>query len=388
MIPYIACFVIVILETLFAERMFKKGNKKLGYLAGALIVLTMSIFAGVRDLTVGADVLGYVVNDFDRASQYDLFTLMGASNEGPGFVALSFICNRLFGDIHVFLFVIQAIMSTFLFLFIKDNRKKQSMTLMMAIYLLLCFAESFCIIRQHIALAICLYATKYMNMERIRRKELIKMLAFLLIACSFHTSMILYGVVYLLMYLNRGKGSKKKRNMLIVSVGTCVAFLMSSILIMVPVNLGILSERYLLYFNTSTSFVGEFGAGNLLRIFYKVVWFVLFAFTFFKARKKGKNLGNFLPCILLIIDLIIYIISCRYIVFSRFNIILFDTVLLMYGHELFEDIKIRANRLILYAVATILLAGNFYYLIVYKTGSVGSYNVYPYAIEDDFESPY
>ena len=70
MIPYIVCFSIVILETYFSEKMFKEDKKELGYFFGILIILTLSIFAGMRDLTIGTDVLGYVAKDFNNASYY------------------------------------------------------------------------------------------------------------------------------------------------------------------------------------------------------------------------------------------------------------------------------------------------------------------------------
>ena len=389
MIPYILCFITIIFETFISEKMFKEGNKETGNFFGILLIFTLSLFAGMRDLTIGTDVLGYVTKDFNNASYYTLNTLFDISNEEPGFVMLCFICNKLFGNIHVLLFVIEIIISTFLFLFLKNNRKNNSMTFTMIIYLLLCYLESFCIIRQHIALAICLYASKYVNKSNPKKRDFIKALIFDFIAYMFHSSAILYILIYLLMYIsNKSEDNKQNKKIFLIFVITSIILILHEFLTQILINLNILPERYLIYLNPNsiTSYISQFNNSNLLRIFYKFTWIIIFLRSFYREKIKKNRISNALPCILLVLDLLIYIISCKYIIFSRLNIILFESVLLLYNNYLFENIKIRQNKILMYVLIITLLLTNFYFVIIKKSNTVGGYNVYPYVFEDDYKS--
>lgn len=389
MIPYIVCFSIVILETYFSEKMFKEDKKELGYFFGILIILTLSIFAGMRDLTIGTDVLGYVAKDFNNASYYSLGKLLEISNEEYGFVFLCFICNKVFGNIHALLFIIEVIISTFLFLFLKNNRRNNSMTFTMIIYLLFCYPESFCIVRQHIALAICLFATKYINCRNRKRGNFIKLLIFNLIAYMFHSSAILFMIINLLMYIsNKDKIKHLNRKIFFVFFIASIIIILNETWINLLIKLNILSERYLLYFdsNLAKSYVSQFNNSNLLRIFYKLVWIIIFLRSAYMNKIKENRIKDLIPCILLVLDLIIYIVSCKYIIFSRLNIILFESVLLLFNNNLFNNITIKQNKTLMYFFVIILLLFNFYAVIIKKSNDVGGYNVYPYVFEDDYKN--
>lgn len=389
MIPYIFCYTIVIFETFFSEKMFKEEKKELGYFFGILIILTLSIFAGMRDLTIGADVLGYVAKDFYNASYHSLKELLDISNEEYGFIILCFICNKLFGNIHALLFIIELIISTFLFLFLKNNRKNNSMIFTMIIYLLFCYPESFCIVRQHIALAICLFATKYINNSNHKKENFIKLLIFNLIAYMFHSSAILFIIIDLLIYIsNKDKIRHLNRKIFFVFLIASIILIFNNTWINLLIKLSILPERYLLYFDSNSvkSYISQFGKSNLLRLFYKLIWIIIFLRSAYMNKTKENRVKGLIPCILLVLDLIIYIASCKYIILSRLNIILFESTLLLFNNNLFKNITIKQNKIFMYIFVITLLLFNFYAVIIRKSNDIGGYNVYPYIFEDDYKN--
>lgn len=381
MLPYLFCFVTVMLEIVISETLFRKGNKKGGIVFCVLAAVTMAFFAGLRDLTVGTDVLGYVAENYDRASEQGLMSMISTSNEEPGFVALCFLCNKLFGNIHILLFIIELIIAGFVIAFMKDNRKKQPMYFMMAVYLLLCYVESFCIIRQHMALAICLYATKFVNKEAMERGDVIKIAASLLLAMSFHASAAVFLIIYLIIYLHRMKSIERRNRIISRIVAMSLLLFVTLFAIILFADINSLSGRYFEYFYKGSDFVGRYGINNIGRIIYKLIWLLLFILV---ANKRNGGRDKNIPVLLLTIDLALYIISIKYTILARFGILLFDSALLIYGGNLLSLTE-KKTRYLIVVMVMILLSVNFKQVVMRKTGTEGSYNVYPYVLEDDIK---
>ena len=181
---------------------------------------------------------------------------------------------------------------------------------------------------------------------------------------------------------------KNKENILVVKQKTwyvyiIILILFSKYIVFFAINIHFLPEKYLFYFNNNSKYIGMFNSTNLLRIFYKLMWIFLFAKSFFRNKKANNNVDS-IPCILLIIDLVLYIFSIKYTIFNRFSIILFESVLLLYNNNLIKNIKVKSNRLILYTIIILLLIVNFYLVIVKKSNTIGGYQTYPYIFEDDY----
>ncbi|AKP67396.1 EpsG family protein [Companilactobacillus ginsenosidimutans] len=152
--------------------------------------LILLILGSIR-YDVGIDYLNYTDEQFPMVLSGIPFRISYFSKKiveigyffGHGFIEHPY---QLIFAIYMFLILI------FLFLWIKE----QSICVGFSVYLVIAtsyYSYSFNAMRQCIAISIMLYATKF-----IRDKKMFKYFLFLLMACLFHMSVIIYGIFYFL----------------------------------------------------------------------------------------------------------------------------------------------------------------------------------------------
>ncbi|SFX42597.1 EpsG family protein [Olsenella sp. kh2p3] len=166
---------------------------------GALnVILTVAalfvpcFFAGVRDETVGTDVLTYGIWTFNAAEAQGFTEFMHsyAAISAPGFNLLSWIMGRT-GSFELYLGSIQALTVCPLYLYVRRRYRKSTWSAM-AIYMLLLFPISLNAMKQMIAVSFCL--TAY---ELIERKKFAKFTIYILIiALLFHQTAVVFLVAY------------------------------------------------------------------------------------------------------------------------------------------------------------------------------------------------
>ena len=170
---YIITFGISLLFIYMSEK--KNYCKQLFIILGLLVP---SILAGVRDYSVGTDVLLYGNGWFERAVQF-----------GVGYAFINFIISRFTNNTHVFYFLYELLQLTILYYVLKRYKDKISITFAFAIYYFCYFNLSLNLLRQIMALLLVLYSYRY-----VEDKKIIKFIVTIFIATLVHSSAIV-GIV-------------------------------------------------------------------------------------------------------------------------------------------------------------------------------------------------
>jgi hypothetical protein len=199
--------------------------------------MLLSLLAGFRDLSIGTDIQVYVVPIFEEVRNQSFVEMIriyssSESSTPVGFGLLAWCIEKITGNIHCFLFVIAFIITSFVFLSLDKILPKQ-LCVGMAIFMLFFYPESLNIMKQSIAVAICLFSIYF-----CLNKKPFHFLVLVAIAVSFHVSAITTLIIY---PLTR---------------------------ILLPVNIRLLSSKRsrknLLYFLTIMIFVAGYAFGPIL----------------------------------------------------------------------------------------------------------------------------
>lgn len=379
MIPYLICFLFTIFFTYIAEVNFRKKRKIVGIIFSIFTILLPSIMAGIRDMTIGSDTSGYPLNIFNKSKMYNnLRSVLENTNEEFGFVLLGYVTSMLTNNIHYYLFFIELITMSFIYLFAYYKRDKVPMSFFITIYMLMCYSESLCVMRQHIALAIFLYSIKFLE-----QKKYIKMSLLFLLSTQFHTTAVVGIVIYILYILEESKLTRKKKNIIYFIIISCIIVITiqySNVVDFLIYKLKILPERYSTYFVEGKYYNDTINFSSS-RIIFKLFWLILTIISLYvKKLNKMEDIKKERICILLfIIDILIYIFSLKFIVLSRMSYFLFYPAIFLSLKSLNNIFKKdKFNQMICYMMIISISVFYFYVTIVRNADNEGGYNTYPY----------
>lgn len=246
---YIIGFAASLLLLYYAEkREFTGQNAKVSAFFALVIPC---LIAGLRAKSVGTDVDTYVRPLFLAAgiseSFWDYLTV-GYSQYGwdinivsdfeIGFTVLVFVVQRIFGDLQVLLFVIQALTIIPIYKGLRAFGKTQPVWMGMAVYYLMFFNYSLNMMRQWIAMALLFYAFQFLVAGKYRRYFVIWA-----IALTFHTTAFLGLATFAIYHLVARENSYGKTiKMLLICVIGAVSILgleiMTKVLNMMGFNYG------------------------------------------------------------------------------------------------------------------------------------------------------
>lgn len=173
----------------------KKKFKNAKLLLVALALLIPSIIAGVRDYSIGTDVLLYGNYWFEKACSYSsMYHYLMKAQEysvGIGYASVNYLVSRFSSSPHMFYFVYELLQVTVLYNALKPYMEKISVSYAFLIYYFLFFNNSLNILRQTMAIIIVLYSYKF-----ARKEEFIRFIIMIILAYSFHSSAIIGIVIY------------------------------------------------------------------------------------------------------------------------------------------------------------------------------------------------
>lgn len=223
-------------STLFvwrSEYLYKKKRKSISYIIIALMLVMLSVFAGIRDTSVGTDVEYYVVKHFNWVKMFagHPFQYIGYmysfEEVDPLYAMILYIGSHVFHSINFVLVVLSFITNFFAYMAIKSERNRVSVSTSWMIYCLLFFNTSLNILRQASAVAIVFYIMVLLVNKKITMK---KFILFGLFAIFLHRSSIIMLIVLpILIYLT----FRNKRKWLLN--------LMVALLCLIPFSFGVLS---------------------------------------------------------------------------------------------------------------------------------------------------
>lgn len=276
---YLVTFSLSIGLLFYSER---TKNKVMRRLLVMLALLVPSALAGLRDYSIGNDVLLYGNTWFENACSYDsLFSFFDKAHEysiGIGYATVNWIISRISHNPHVFYFFYELLQLTILYYVVKPLKNKISISFAFFVYYFSYYNLSLNLLRQIMAVLIILYAYRY-----IANKNIIKYIVAVLIAYSFHTTGIIGIVLYpISVSVESGKLKKIFRYLI---VGCSVIFVIGYEQIFnLLINVNVLSATRYSHYLTDTD-VG----GRYIRLVY---WGIVLFFVIWKGKKSNLQYEN------------------------------------------------------------------------------------------------
>lgn len=193
-------------------------SKYKNILFAILAIFILSLFAGLRDYTIGTDVLLYGKGWFEKSLEFDsLILFLKKADEysiGIGYAALNFFVSRISVNFHFFLFIFQFIHLTLIYVTIRSFKSYVNITFAFFIYLFSFYNISFNILRQIMAVSIVFFGFRY-----IQNRKLIKYLLTILLAWSFHSTAIIGLLLYPISRAITNRKIKKVSKMIVIISG-------------------------------------------------------------------------------------------------------------------------------------------------------------------------
>ena len=153
-----------------------------------IAILIPVLFEGLRDDVVGEDMLGYGGNWFFLMDENEELSSMLEFTQTPEYAyhLLIYLCKKISQNIHLFMTACALIKMSAVTLFAYRMREQQSSFLFLFSYYCFFYVLSFSMMRQGIAVALCIYSLAY-----FMRNEIWQFLLMVVIAYFFHNSAIL-----------------------------------------------------------------------------------------------------------------------------------------------------------------------------------------------------
>ncbi len=249
----------------------KKIYPVLMVVCAAIGLILPSLLAGMRDFSIGVDVLVYGNSWFKNAQLVSpMVYLQWATSSSIGlfYALLNLLVSFVSDDVHVFYFALMLVTLLFVYLAVSQFRGKIYVPFAMLVYHFLFYNSSLNILRQSVALAVILLAYSYLSKKNIKL-----FLVFWVVAMLFHTSAILMILLVPLFTISTSV-YRRIYSIVIFIVFTGVAFTYRAVLGAL-ISTGILGPRYLTYLDTT------FAGGRIIRT---VFWAMLLVLVIYKYQ--------------------------------------------------------------------------------------------------------
>lgn len=368
MTTYLLCFSITTIFAAMNEYTLQKKNKLLIILTAILVIVTPAILAGVRSYEIGTDVNYYVRRTFELSTYYNSINdwlstvnIPGfiTQNQEKGFLILEYLVSRISLNTHFFLFIVAIIENIFVYLALYKLRNNCSIIMGEIIFLFTQYNSFYNMVRQGIAMSICLFAVALLLSNGSRNK--LKFLFWILVAIQFHSTAIVSLVFILIYYVFKNeKSSVLKQSLLVIIL---LIFIVSLVpLTQYAVRIGIFPDRYLEYFNGGTAYnIGR------ISVFGIVVYWSGAVVLFQGARHLGKN-QDFYIAVTIIDMLLILLTNVSFYLFRVSAYFLIIRILSMSQKSLYNsnsDRKFYENAQLLCIESIFSVVLYFLYFIVY-----------------------
>lgn len=255
MLPYLLVFAISIFSTYLAQITLKRHNKILFIMFSAIAILVPSLLAGFRDSGIGTDTkiyVDYVWNQFKHINGWGQFLKYYQNEDFQDiefvYLILNFIASRFGDDVNNIYFLANFVVVIFIYLAAYDNRNRASMCLSMTFFLLLYYNASLNLVRQSIALAMCIYSFKY-----VEQKKWIKAIIWIFIITKTHNTGIFYVVIIGIYFLFQLTSKYLRAILLIINVVlVLILFSAADLFLVFFVSKGILPDKFLYYLSSNS----------------------------------------------------------------------------------------------------------------------------------------
>lgn len=348
MIVYILNLFISTILNFFA-RITKKKNIKASIIIGAFAILIPILVCGLR-YNVGTDYISY-----QQWFSYYLSHKLSLKNDEIGFGVLIKVIQLVTLNPQFLFLIVAIIINILIMIFIRKHTEffELGYFLFIALYF---YYSSFNILRQWIAIAIFLYAIRY-----IYNKNFKKYLLCIFIACTFHKTAIITIPMYFILNMKLNK-----KNIIIVSLTILMLYVgLDTILLKANSIFNINTTKYLNYFNKDDT-IGAKGYAYSI-----ITMMTLLIILFTKKQYLLKNEHGKEDIIMLVIMLAFSIMGINSMIFSRLQLYFLPYLVVIIPNIL--KVIIKKQRKFVYAVIMIL---GFAYM--YRSLTINGGNPLPY----------
>lgn len=373
MIPYIITFITApILLELSAE----KTNYRFRRCLILLSILILCFLGTFRDISIGTDVLVYQLSFFNKARVSNNFLefckVISNYSKDYMYLALTYICARISGDIHLFFFTIELVTLVPIYYVLWNDRGKYNSGIALLAYCLLFYVESFNVVRQILAVSYSFLGLFFLNKN--------KKIGYLVIAISFffHSSAILTIFIPGLYLITKMKNRKSRQIIILFICVPLVALAFNyGTMINLFIKFGLIPIKYLKEdYMSNTSFdlpLVHVVVCTIAVLLAAVPCFLQNRYSFVARNHKETASNDFMLFTSLITIIIVIVSSLNPVMirvswyFEIYNILIFAS-----GYKILK--KTKHNRILynLCVFSILLLAWIYNYVIV------GNAKVFPY----------
>lgn len=330
-----------------------------------------SILAGLRDYSIGTDILVYGNDWFTNALHaVDLISFISYASYGsigPLYASLNYFVSRFTDNPHALYFVISLLENIGVYWAIKRQKDWLNVPYAMLVYYLLFYNYNLNILRQGLAIVIILWGFKY-----VREGKLFKYLLTIIVAMGFHNTAYFGIVIYLVYWISTNKSLSK------LKYGLIVFFIIGTVLfkqiILFLMTHGILSNRYGNYID------GSFAQGGFWAQLLLSAPLLIYAIIFLQYKNK-KLIG--LVYLLILTNIMSFLnLNASYLnrltQYISFMYVIFWPIFINEGNVKVKGLNLSTSKRIMYVIITIYLV--LYWLIIY--GYINSGETVPYLADE------
>jgi len=296
MIYYIICFISSLFLLWFGQKIKRRQCEPFRWLVYGVALLIPATLAGLRDWSVGTDVLHYGYPIFKEACtipHIEGFSTMYNNWIGTGYLWLNFALSQVTHNFNAMLFLIMFIEIIFVFLAIYQWRDKFPIWLGMLVFYAFFFNTSLNIMRQCLALSIAFFGLKY-----IFERKFLFFAFWVFLGNLFHVSVLIVLAYYPLFWYANKYTSKK-------SVFLLSIILLSLIIFSNQIFIPLLYSMSDIITNADTianylAYVEKDGSGYKNFIYFAFL-FILFLYKRKIILENYPSIGHFLEIAIIII---------------------------------------------------------------------------------------
>ncbi len=281
----------------FAQLTLDKGKRWPFRLYSLIGILIPCILAGLRDETVGTDVLVYAKTAFLTYKDSTLVNVILADTRKTevGYNLLAFVASKFTDDLGGFLFLIELFVIVPVYVVLTKSRKEKGTSICegMFVFYLLFFGQSLSIMRQSIAAAILFLAIYEFRSQKLRG------ILYGILAFFFHSSVaIVAPLVGAIWYLTSTKCNKYVRifSIPVIALVFAFAFAQWQNFFQWLIDAGVVSSRYAHYLaivsgETSRSYFYSVSLYNIAEVTLKMIFAITCVF-FYKNKFEKEDIYN------------------------------------------------------------------------------------------------
>ena len=295
MIYYLICFSSSLFLFWFGQKLKHGQYEPFRWFVYGIALLIPATLAGVRDWTIGTDVLVYGYPIFSEARivpDIKSFSFIYDGWIGTGYLWLNFLIGKTTDNLNILLFVLMLIEITFVFFAVYQWRDKFPIWIGMLVFYAFFFNLSFNAMRQCLALSIAFVGIKYL----FERKFLFFTL-WVVLGSLFHISAIIILLYYPLFWCANKYTSKKSTLLFSVALVLLIVF---SNQILIPLSYfisNIIPRAYIIA--EYLAYIDKDGSGYKNFMYFGLL-VVLFLYKKDTILKNFPKTGHFLKIAIII----------------------------------------------------------------------------------------